>query len=105
MFATSSLLTGRPCSQPYVVGMNLHYVRLLIIFSLIAAVLTLLVVGFLQLALPSVAWLFPDLETSIFDLGVYGAYRFKKHVSFNLTSPSFTTPRWDDQCDDGSYVL
>jgi Arylsulfotransferase (ASST) len=85
--------------------MNLHYVRLFIIFSIIAAVLTLLVLGFLQLTLPSVAWLFPDLETPFFDLGVYGAYRSRKYVSFNLTSPLLTTPRWDDQCDDGSYVL
>jgi Arylsulfotransferase (ASST) len=85
--------------------MYLHYARLFIIFTLIVSVLFLLAVGFLQLTLPPVAWLFPELETTFFDLGVYGAYRYRSYVSFNLTSPSFTTPRWDDICDDGGYVL
>ena len=49
--------------------------------------------------------MFPELKTAFFDLGVYGAYRSKSYVSFNLTSPRFTTPRWNDQCDDGSYIL
>ena len=85
--------------------MYLHYARLCIIFTLVAAVLVLAFIGFLQLTLPSVAWLFPGLETTFFDYGVYGAYRHQDYVSFNLSSPAFTTPRWDDRCDDGSYVL
>src|ERR1700754_1484080 len=85
--------------------MNLHYVRLFIIFTLIAAVLALFLLAFLKITLPAVAWLFPGFDTLFFDLGVYGAYRYKSYVSFNLTSPLLTTPRWDDQCDDGSYVL
>ena len=92
-------------SKPYVVGMYLHYARLLVIFTLISAVLLSLLVGFLQIVLPSVAWLFPQFKTAFFDLGVYGAFRYNTYVSFNLTSPRFTTPFWDDQCDDGSYVL
>ena len=85
--------------------MYLHYARLLVIFTLISAVLLSLLVGFLQIVLPSVAWLFPQFKTAFFDLGVYGAFRYNTYVSFNLTSPRFTTPFWDDQCDDGSYVL
>lgn len=85
--------------------MKLHYVRVFFIFIIVAAILLLLALGFLQLTLPTVAWLFPSLKTSFFDLGVYGAYRYNSYVSFNLTSPLFTTPRWDNQCDDGSYVL
>ena len=85
--------------------MHFHYARLFIIFTLAAAVLILLFVGLLKITLPSVAWLFPSLKTSFFDLGVYGAYRYQNYVSFDLTSPIFTTPRWDDYCDDGSYIL
>ena len=49
-------------------------------------------------------WCFPDLETFLFDFGVYGPYPTRDYVSFDLNSPKPSRVRWDDSCD-GGYIF
>ncbi|KAG9580839.1 hypothetical protein KCU77_g4942, partial [Aureobasidium melanogenum] len=58
-----------------------------------------------QLVLPVVGWIFPSLESTFFDLAVYGGYPQRNYVSHNLTSPDLQQVRWDDRCDNGFIFI
>lgn len=74
---------------------------------LVAAVAGLLValLAVHQLVLPVVGWIFPSLESTFFDLAVYGGYPQRTYVSHNLTSPDLQQVRWDDRCDNGFIFI
>lgn len=78
----------------------------------LAGLLIAAVAGFLaallavhQLVLPVVGWIFPSLESTFFDLAVYGGYPQRNYVSHNLTSPDLQQVRWDDKCDNGFIFI
>lgn len=54
--------------------------------------------------LPIFAWLLPGCENFFYDLAVFGTYRTKNYVSFDLPGPDGVFLRQSDQCDDG-YVF
>lgn len=51
--------------------------------------------------LPIVAWFFPGLRQTFWDLAVYGIYPSVKYVSFDLRGPEASVVRWDETCEDG----
>jgi hypothetical protein len=78
----------------------------------LAALLLIAVAGLLvallavhQFVLPVVGWIFPSLETTFFDLAVYGGYPQRTYVSHNLTSPDLQQVKWDDKCDNGFIFI
>jgi hypothetical protein len=78
----------------------------------LAALLLVAVAGLLvallavhQFVLPVVGWIFPSLETTFFDLAVYGGYPQRTYVSHNLTSPDLQQVKWDDKCDNGFIFI
>lgn len=74
---------------------------------LIAAVAGLLaaLIAVHQLVLPVVGWIFPSLDSTFFDLAVYGGYPQRNYISHNLTSPDLQQVRWDDRCDNGFIFI
>ncbi|KAK5138535.1 hypothetical protein LTR08_000123 [Meristemomyces frigidus] len=58
-----------------------------------------------HLLVPALVWWSPQLETSFYDLGFFGAYRAQSYVSFNLTSPQASILQWEDSCDNGYIFL
>ena len=74
---------------------------------LLAAVAGLLValLAVHQFVLPVVGWIFPSLESTFFDLAVYGGYPQRNYVSHNLTSPDLQQVKWDDKCDNGFIFI
>ena len=56
------------------------------------------------IAVPILTFFAPSLETSFYDLALYGTYRTQSYHSFNLRSPKASIVQWDDTCDDG-YVF
>jgi len=73
----------------------------LVIFT--SGILGILVVS--HLVLPLIVLLAPHLETPLYDLGVYGAYRTQNYVSFGLSSPRASILQWHDRCDQGFIFL
>ena len=55
--------------------------------------------------LPIVAYFIPALQTSFYDLAVYGAYPTENYVSFNLSGPAANIVRWDRSCEDGLVLV
>ncbi|KAF2167955.1 hypothetical protein M409DRAFT_22100 [Zasmidium cellare ATCC 36951] len=74
--------------------------------KLILVVLAVLLSLFLvhQCFLPILAFVFPSLGSTFFDLGVYGLYPTQQYISFDLLGPQARRVRWDDRCDNG-YLL
>ena len=68
--------------------------------SAVAIFLTLIHQGLL----PALAWIFPSLEPTVFELGVYGAYPRRDFVSFDLRAPRSNRVKWEDSCD-GGYIF
>jgi hypothetical protein len=58
-----------------------------------------------QFVLPVIGWIFPSLESTFFDLAVYGGYPQRNYVSHNLTSPDLQQVKWDDRCDNGFIFI
>lgn len=58
-----------------------------------------------QCLLPLLAFIFPALDPSIFDLGVFGTYPTQNYVSFPLPGPQARHPQWDQKCDQGLILL
>ena len=75
-------------------------------FALLAVTGVLLVLVLIhQGLLPLLAWFFPSLETSLYDLAVYGAYPTRKYISFNLESPRPSAVKWEDSCENGHVFV
>jgi hypothetical protein len=78
--------------------------RGLLLAALGLTAVALLVLFVHQGILPVLAWIFPSLETTVFELGVYGAYPRRDFDSFDLRSPRGTRVKWEDSCE-GGYIL
>lgn len=57
------------------------------------------------LAVPMLVYLFPSLDTTFYDLAIYGRYPERRYVSFSLASPRSSVVKWDDSCDTGLVML
>lgn len=68
------------------------------LFPALASLTTLLA----QLALSDIP---PHNASTLFDLGIYGAYPSQKHVTVDYASPRVNIKQWSEECDDGQYVL
>lgn len=82
--------------------------RILHVTILATSVLTgtILTIVILQRLLVCLAiYIVPSLEASFYDLGLFGIYRTRKYVSFNLSSPQASIVQWDGSCDDGFIFL
>ncbi|KAF2717094.1 hypothetical protein K431DRAFT_233920 [Polychaeton citri CBS 116435] len=58
-----------------------------------------------QAIFPLAAWAFPFLESSFYDIAVYGAYPVQDLVSFDLGAPWASLTRWHQSCDSGLVLL
>lgn len=77
-----------------------------LILSILGVFASTLVLLFLhQFILPVVAWFLPQFEIPFYDLGVYGSYRTRNYVSYDLSSPRVSHLQWDNQCDDGFVLI
>ena len=79
--------------------------RFVVLPILTFAAVILAVSGVHRFVLPIAGWIWPSLQSSFYDLGVYGAYAPREYVSSNLTFPYVSHPLWDDQCDHGYVFL
>ena len=69
---------------------------------------TAVVLGLLVLhsaVLPAIGWLFPSLQSALFDLAVYGAYPRENFKSSTLPGPTPNIVQWDDSCDNGLVLV
>lgn len=82
-----------------------RHLRLAGLFAAAVAGLVVAVLAVHQLVLPVIGWIFPSLESTFFDLAVYGGYPQRSYVSHNLTSPDLQQVRWDDRCDNGLIFI
>lgn len=71
--------------------------------GLLAISLTLLLLH--RGLLPVIAWIFPGLRPTFWDLAVYGAYPTEDYVSFDLTGPEGRVVRWEDACEGGLVLV
>lgn len=58
-----------------------------------------------QCLLPLLAFLFPILDPSLFDLGVFGTYPTQSYISSRLAGPQARHPQWDQKCEQGFILL
>nr|POE86519.1 hypothetical protein CFP56_46703 [Quercus suber] len=56
-------------------------------------------------ALPVVFLFAPRLETLLYDLGAFGAFRFHSFKSFNLSAPRVSVGKWEESCNQGFVLL
>lgn len=58
-----------------------------------------------QFILPIVAFVFPSLDSFVFDIGAFGAYPAETYASFHLGGPKARHPVWDPVCDQGLVLM
>lgn len=58
-----------------------------------------------QVLVPVIVYIWPGLEVTFYDWALFGPYRSRHYVSFNLTSPHGSIVKWDDRCDHGNIFL
>lgn len=108
-FAPAESCRLQPPSRHSLGNMLLHQLckHLRLAALLVAAVAGLLValLAVHQFVLPVVGWIFPSLESTFFDLAVYGGYPQRSYFSHNLTSPDLQQVKWDDKCDNGFIFI
>ncbi|CAK3918115.1 hypothetical protein AC578_9942 [Lecanosticta acicola] len=74
-------------------------------WTALALTVPLLLLLIHQTILPLLVLLFPALEPTFFDLGLYGAYPSQHFATFPLCAPQPKHIRWNEKCDNGLILM
>lgn len=91
-------------------ALRCRIIRATIYLGLSILIAALFLVLTRAILVPAIVYYIPSIDSHFFDFGVYGVYPERYYHSFNLTSPSPRTRKWnlrvcDTESDQGGLVL